>query len=258
MLFLITFIFVAFYWLWGFNYFRETPFERLNLQKQEFQEIYITEALDTLIPLINKNFIPELSISNKEVDKLIEQSYKRHADIFGLRYPMGKRRPKTMLFTGIYSKSGVHGYFGPFFNEIHLNGNLLSIQYPTVLAHEKSHQMGISSEAEANFYGYLICKYSGNKELEYCADLKLTVKFLRNLQKANPESYKIYYSEIDTNVIEQLVDIKKYWLNLLNHNMSDIQQKAYNSYLKSNGVKRGIQDYDMVSELIIAWNHRKY
>lgn len=55
---------------------------------------------------------------------------------------------------------GVTGSMGPFFCEFTLNGDLLPSQYPATYAHELAHLLGITSEAEANFYAYQVCTRS--------------------------------------------------------------------------------------------------
>lgn len=253
---IISVLFFLFYWSWGFNYYRVDPFKRHEMIEPEFHIEYITEALDTIIPALNSNYAAEMSLSEEEVDQIIEKTYKKLHQEFSLNYPNGKRRPKKMLFSGIYTKSSIYGYFGPFFNEIHLNPNLLAKQYPTVLAHEKAHQFGITSEAECNFFGYIICKKSGNQELMYCADQKIVLKFLRYLKINSPELYENYLERIRPEVMQDFRDIKEHWAQLIHQNAAKMSSKAYNVYLKSNGIKKGIDDYDMVTELLIAWEHK--
>ena len=53
---------------------------------------------------------------------------------------------------------GVTGSMGPFFCEFTLNGDLLPANYPATYAHELAHLLGITSEAEANFYAYQVCR----------------------------------------------------------------------------------------------------
>lgn len=65
-----------------------------------------------------------------------------------------------MLFTPFISMVGVTGSMGPFFCEFTLNGDLLPANYPATYAHELAHLLGITSEAEANFYAYQVCTRS--------------------------------------------------------------------------------------------------
>ena len=65
-----------------------------------------------------------------------------------------------MIFTPFISMFGVTGSMGPFFCEFTLNGDLLPINYPATYTHELAHLLGISSEAEANFYAYQAVSYT--------------------------------------------------------------------------------------------------
>ena len=75
----------------------------------------------------------------------------------GVHHPFHKSpRVTTMLFTPLISMVGVTGSMGPFCCEFTLNGDLLPPQYPATDAHELAHFLGITSEAEANFYAYQV------------------------------------------------------------------------------------------------------
>ena len=75
---------------------------------------------------------------------------------------------------------GVLGYMGPFFTEYNLNPDLLPVQYPFTYAHEMAHVLGISSEAEANLYGFLVCSRSGVPEIRFSAYFALLPYVLSN------------------------------------------------------------------------------
>ncbi|MFQ9022452.1 MAG: DUF3810 family protein [Parabacteroides merdae] len=73
---------------------------------------------------------------------------------------------------------------GPFFTEYNLNPDLLPVQYPFTYAHEMAHVLGISSEAEANLYGFLVCSRSGVPEIRFSAYFALLPYVLSNAYAA--------------------------------------------------------------------------
>ena len=94
--------------------------------------------------------------------------YNQISDTLGIhRPPHSSPRVKTMLFTPFISMVGVTGSMGPFFCEFTLNGDLLPANYPATYAHELAHLLGITSEAEANFYAYQVCTRSQAKEIRF-------------------------------------------------------------------------------------------
>ena len=156
-----------------------------------------------------------------------------------------------MVFSAFYGKLGLSGYFGPFFNEIHVNHYLLPMDYPFILAHEKAHQFGICSEAEANFVAYVICITSNNQRLKYSGYQSLLLYFLRDASQM--KEYKEYLDKIDKNVIRDLRFRQKYYQDMQNVTLSKVQSAANNSYLKANNIEKGVKNYNQVVSLVISW-----
>jgi hypothetical protein len=156
-----------------------------------------------------------------------------------------------MLFSSFYGKLGLSGYFGPFFNEIHINYYLLPVDYPFVLAHEKAHQFGITSEAEANFVAFVICIKSGDQRLKYSGYQSLLLYFLKDASQL--KEYKEYFNKIDKLVIGDIRFRQKYYQGLESRILSDIQTAVNNSYLKVNNIEKGVKNYNQVVSLVISW-----
>jgi hypothetical protein len=156
-----------------------------------------------------------------------------------------------MIFSSFFGKLGVNGYFGPFFNEIHINSYLLPVDYPFVLAHEKAHQFGITSEAEANLAAFIICIKSGDRQLRYSGYQSLLLYFLKDASQI--KEYREYIDKIDKRIIQDLRSRQKYYLGLENKNMSDMQSAVNDAYLKANKIEKGVKNYDQAVSLVISW-----
>jgi hypothetical protein len=247
-----------FYIVWGYNYFRPGIQDRIGWKTPESQEMGFKSVLDSLIIQTNYNYVPVTYSDYPIIEKLIEESYRDQSPGLGIRYPNGSRRPKKMLFSNFYGKLGLSGYFGPFFNEIHVNKNLLPIDYPFVLGHEKAHQFGFTSEAEANLAGFVICVKSGDQRLKYSGYLTLLLYFLRDA--AHTSDYRQYLNKIDKSVLNDIQFRQKYYDSLQNNTLSDIQTAANNQYLKANNIEKGVRNYNQVVSLVISWyyNSKNY
>jgi hypothetical protein len=240
-----------FYFAWGFNYFRQPIEKRLNWSRHIEKEDMFPTVLDSLISYANASRV-ELAVSDyPAIDSLVEASYREHASHFGYDYPNGSRRPKTMLFTWFFAKSGVSGYFGPFFNEVHLNGVLLPTEYPFVLAHEKAHQFGIPGEAEANFMAWYICNASTDKRLKYSANIQLLQYFLSD--PFHHEAIREYLKRFDKKAMADIMAQRNHWKKLRNETLDKAQTTANNAYLKSNKIHEGVMNYNSVVRLAIEW-----
>jgi hypothetical protein len=255
---LIALLYVYFYIVWGYNYFRPGIQDRIGWKTPESSEMVFVSVLDSLIIHTNANYISVKSSDYTMIDKLVEESYHDQSSGLGIHYPNGTRRPKTMLFSSFYSKLGLSGYFGPFFNEIHVNKYLLPMDYPFILGHEKAHQFGFTSEAEANLAGFVICVRSNDQRLKYSGYLALLLYFMRDA--AHTSGYRQYLSKIDKTVLNDIQFRQKYYDSLQNNTLSDMQTAANNSYLKANNIEKGVRNYNQVVSLVISWyyNSKNY
>ena len=242
----------CFYILWGFNYFRPTVETRLELGKTTIDESAFRSILDTIIVHTNSSYLPISNSDYSVIDTEVEKMYYFNSADLGIIYPNGVRRPKKMLFSSYFAKLGVSGYFGPFFNEVHVNRYLLPMEYPFVLAHEKAHQFGITSEAEANLAAYIVCTASGDQRLRYSGYLLMLLYFLTDAQEI-PE-YKDFIRKIDRAVILDLRFRHRYYKVMQNETLEKMQTATNDAYLKSNHIEGGVKNYNHVVSLVISWH----
>ena len=144
---------------------------------------------------------------------------------------------------------GVLGYMGPFFTEYNLNPDLLPVQYPFTYAHEMAHVLGISSEAEANLYGFPVCSRSGVPEIRFSAYFAL----LSNAYGLLSEEEFNEWKETISPEVKDLYNRKvAYWENLYSPFIGEIQSTVYNWFLKGNNIPSGRKNYSEVVALLMA------
>jgi hypothetical protein len=248
---LLALLYSFFYLSWGFNYFRPGIETRVGWKSPKADEQIFRSVLDSLIIYSNRSYI-QISVSDFPViDSLLEESYRKNSNGLGINYPNGTRRPKKMVFSSYFAKSGVSGYFGPFFNEVHLNSYLFPIDYPFLLAHEKAHQFGIASEAEANLAAFIICTTSDDLRLKYSGYMYLMLYFLKDAEMM--PDYHEFIKKIDKQVLANIRVRAKYYDGLQNTTLENVQTAVNDVYLKSNHVKKGVKNYNQVVKLVISW-----
>ena len=251
----LALLYALFYLTWGFNYFRPPIESRVGWKKSIPREEFFRSVLDSLIKGANSSYISIDKSQYPVVDSLVEKSYRQNNYVLGINYPNGSRRPKKMVLSSLFARSGVSGYFGPFFNEVHLNGLLFPLDYPYVLAHEKAHQFAITSEAEANLAAFVVCSTSEDKRLRYSAAINMLLYFLNDATGLT--DYHEYVKKIDSLVISDIRERSKYYDTFQNKTLEKIQRKANDVYLKSNHIKKGIKNYNEVVALVISWQQNK-
>ncbi|MDP3180643.1 MAG: DUF3810 domain-containing protein, partial [Bacteroidota bacterium] len=241
--------YILFYWFWGFNYYRSGINDRLQIARSKPDTVQFVKVLENLIAHTNASYCTFDSISKTEIAQLVESSYQKNASFLKINYPLGTRNPKPITLSSFFAKAGIAGYYGPFFNEVHLNDSLLMIEYPQVLAHECAHQFGITSEAEANFYSWLVCTHSNSKHLQYSANINTMNYFLS--QARHLHNFKDLVRQIDKPVIDDIRKIQKHWADMRNETIDKAAGKVNDAYLKTNKIEKGIEDYFGVVQFVM-------
>lgn len=245
----LSICYVLFYWFWGFNYYRSGINDRLQIGKSKPDTVQFVRVLENLIAQTNESYCTFDNITKPEISRLVESSYKENSSFLKLNYPQGSRIPKSISLSSFFAKAGIAGYYGPFFSEVHLNDNLLMIEYPQVLAHESAHQFGITSEAEANFYGWLVCAKSDSKYLRYSANLNMINYFLSQARRLHNFADLIH--QIDKPVIDDIRKVQKHWESMRNEQIDKAAGKVNDVYLKTNKIEKGIEDYFGVVQFVM-------
>ncbi len=252
----IAYILSLFHILWGFNYNRADIFTRTQLSKikEDNTDIY-KKTLKQLINEANNNYLSADFIpSTKYIDKSIEHSFKENAELLSITYPCGKRRVKSITLSLLFAKSGILGYFGPFFNEVQICSKLTKWDIPMVMAHEKAHQFGVTSEGEANFYAWLVCSTSECRWNRYSASVYAISMFLNKAKGA--DYVKKLAQDLLPRVKKDIIMRNNYWRSIRNKHLGSMSNFINDAYLKGNNVEKGVDDYGTMIDLIVAYKNR--
>lgn len=241
--------YVLFYWSWGFNYFRSGINERLEIARAKPDTIQFVKVLEHLIDKTNASYCTFEKITYPEIDSLVEASYQKNASFLKLKYPQGNRRPKPITLSNFFAKASIAGYYGPFFSEVQLNDSLLALEYPQVLGHEFAHQFGITSEAEANFYSWIVCSESDSKHLQYSANISMLNYFLSHGKRLH--NFPDLVHRINKPVINDIRRVQQHWENMRNETIDKAAGKVNDVYLKTNKIEKGIEDYFGVVQFVM-------
>lgn len=241
-----------FYFGWGISYFREDYYKRTDTVETQFNTDNLLNFTSRFIEDANNSYVRFDVIEKKEIKKELERVYSELYEPLAIKYPNGNRRDKNMIFESLFTKMGISGYYGPFFNEIHVNNYSLNYTYPFTLAHEMAHQFGIAKESEANLYAFLVCANSNDKRIRYSAYISTIGYLLNDAYTLLPEKYKELINSVRPEIKEDLNRNREHWLSARNEALSDAQNKAYDAYLKSNRVSSGRENYSEVVGLLIS------
>ncbi len=244
---------VWFYLGWGCNYYRANFFSRLHVQPVATEEEFFLEYLNEFADSINACYPAQITLTEAEIENLIKEEYRCLPDTCGLCPPLDFQHPKTVVFNRLYSAVGVLGYMGPFMAESQLNLQLLPEQYPFTYAHELAHLLGISSEAEANYWAYYVCLHSEESQLNYCGYYGLLPYLIGNARSLlSPADYQGWIRRLDPRIIEDLNAKSRFWQAQQIGWINDLQEAFYDWYLRSNQIPEGKANYSQVVQMVLA------
>jgi len=255
----IIWIYVWFYMAWGLNYSRPNFFQRTGIVYVSYTPSDFQDFVNDYIEKLNSAYTETNAVGKGLVQHEVVNQYNLMADSLAIHRPFhSSPRAKTMLFTPFISMVGVTGSMGPFFCEFTLNGDLLPLQYPATYAHELAHRLGISSEAEANFYAYQVCTRSQEKSIRFSGYFSILGHVLSNAYRLMPEEdYKKLLNRIRPEIIEAARKEQQYWNEKYSPIVGKVQDWIYDLYLKGNKIKSGRKNYSEVIGLIISYDKWK-
>ncbi|WP_425636269.1 DUF3810 domain-containing protein [Algoriphagus yeomjeoni] len=251
-----------FLFLWGFNYQRTPIVEQLGLSPramnlEELQnEVLITQRLAQQYrnSITQDTAAIENILPYPELEKLVRANIADNLDMLGLNFT---GRPRTKLFPppGFMRKMGILGIYFPFTGESYIDPTLHALEQPFTVAHEMAHSYGVTDEGEANFIAWVICTNSEDQLLRYSGQLRLLMYQIRDYYRMAPEDYREWLKNLDPGIKNDMMSIKRNSDSIQAFSL-EISRKTNDVFLKTQGVKAGINSYQQLPKLAFAWRER--
>ena len=249
----LAWIYVWFYLGWGLNYFRYSIYVRTRTVPAHYEEQAFRDFLTAYTDCLNASYVSGTRPDIRKMDREIKEFYRRLPAIYGLAEPREFQRPKYFTFTALYSGVGVLGSMGPFFAESQLNADLLPVQLPFTYAHEFSHLLGVSSEAEANYWAYQACIHSSFPEVRYSGYLGILPYVLVNASSVlSEEQFREWVKTIRPEIIGEYERKRVYWQEKYSPFIGRLQDCLYDWFLKGNRIASGKKNYAEVVGMLLA------
>lgn len=274
----LMWVYAWFYIAWGLNYSQPNIYYRIGMKPVEVSKAkfkkFAYQYADSLNALSNAS-LSNASLSNarKSIspDSIVNDALKNRVRDAVLKeynkigYRKGINKPfnqhphaKTMVFTPLSSMAGVTGSMGPFFCEFTLNGDILAHDYPATYAHEFAHFLGVANEGEANFYSYIVCTASADKQVRFSGYYHIFFHVLNNVYDILGEKEgERFLKHIHPEIIQRARNDRHYWLSKRCKALDAAQDFIFELYLRGNHVAEGRKSYSGVIGLILTWNEKK-
>lgn len=268
----LLWVYAWFYIAWGLNYSQPNIYDRTGMKPVEVSEAkfkaFAYQYADSLNALsissdiagssIFSDSIVDDGLKNRVRDAILKE-YNKIGYKEGINAPFNQHpHAKTMVFTPLSSMSGVTGSMGPFFCEFTLNGDILPHDYPATYAHEFAHFLGVANEGEANFYSYIVCTASADKQVRFSGYYHIFFHVLNNVFDILGEKEgERFLKHIRPEIIQLAKSDRRYWLSKRCKALDAAQDIIFDFYLKGNHVAEGRKSYSGVIGLILAWEEKK-
>lgn len=251
-----------FLFLWGYNYQRVPIFEQLELsprplgQDEIMREIELTSNIlvQLRLNLTQDSTAIQETIPYQELENIVRANMTANLYLLGLNFT---GHPRTKLFypTGFMTRMGILGIYFPFTGESYIDSALHPLERPFTVAHEMAHSYGVTDEGEANFIGWVISTNSDHPLLQYSGQLRLLRYQLSDLYRINPNLYRQTFSRLNKGIKNDLSAILKN-KEEIKPISSELSKRSNDIFLKTQGVKAGVQSYQQLPMLANAWRNR--
>lgn len=258
-LIIVTAIYISFNLFWGLNYNRLGIAYQLQLEPTEHTKADLEHIVALLTQRVNS--------TRRMLDSNIR--YPGSGEIFTRSTVAYQHAEKNFPFLHYGSKSikkslygtggnyfGFLGYYNPFTGESQLNLTQPAFLLPYVTCHEMAHQLGYASESEANFVGYLSAVRSPDILFHYSVYFDLFNYANRELFLRDSTQARANYRNLDTLVKKDFAELSAYHKKYKNP-LAPVIHQFYDQYLKVNQQDKGIESYNYVVGLLIAYE-KKY
>lgn len=249
-------LYIIFKIVWGLNYSRPSVSEELGIGNEKYSVKELVLLGDYFVQKTNDLKIRQIKIPAYTINELEKKSaaaynlMEQKNSLFRYSNPC----LKSVLNPYLISKAGIEGYYAPLTGEANMNINLPDFVKPYVSCHEIAHQLGISYEDEANLLGYLTAANSPDLNYQYSANYEMLRYILFEIRIKSPEDYKLLHDKLSARVLADFKTEKEFWRRY-NGEMFGYMDAAFDSFLKLNNQKKGINSYQDI--VIWLWNIHK-
>lgn len=255
----ISILYFLFHFLWGMNYYRVPLTEKLNIEKEYteeelllFTEKMITKTNEIHLKITNNDTISVVvPYADEEVfEKALEGFKTLPRKLKEFHYETKSIKPSLLRIPLSYM--GFGGYLNPFTNEAQLNTLKPNFTLPMTTCHEMVHQLGIASETDCNFIGFIAATQNNDLYFQYSAYCFITRFCLGNLERIEAGKGKALLEKLNLGVQKNIFEHEVFWDSY--HSPIDIFfELFYDGFLKANQQQDGMMSYSRFVGLIIGF-----
>ena len=249
---MVLWLFALCYAGWACNYYRSSIYDRTGKTPTSFDGEVFASFLEDYTSGLNESWC-DCACDTSTLEKDVHEWYSHVSPIYGLARPRSWQHPKTSVFSRLWTGAGVTGFIGPMSAEHHIMNGIPALEYPFTYAHEYSHVLGVSNEAEANWWAWEACRNSSDRAARYSAYIFIYGYVRSNASRLlSKEEYEAWAETVRPEVREDFAKIGLWWRSSRIGWFDEVQSWTYNLFLKGNRIPSGTKNYSEIINLIIS------
>ncbi len=249
---------VLLFWMllaWGAGYQRTPVDERWSLDLAPPTAEEVTKLRAQLLAMIQETAGRAVTDDPAEAIAAISESMERLVVARG-EVPIALPDQVRASLPGVFLISSTMGMCMPPVVEPWVDGALDPVSFTRVAAHELGHVAGYNRESEATLMGYLAGLNAENDMARYAIALGIYLDLIR--REPDPERYRVAWEALPLRAREDAAlgwEIQDRY-RIKNRLYQQVGYHAYDTYLKSQGIKEGMVNYSMGLGLFLgAWRN---
>jgi len=252
-----------FHILWGMNYHRNSLFQTLDIEQKEYTIEELTNLTNNLLSKIKQTHLElvthdtlkvKIPYSKKEIMAKTKFGYEALAKEYP-QYTYKKVSLKKSLFSLPLTYMGFSGYLNPISGEAHVDYLVPKVSLPMISSHEVAHQLGIASESEANFIGFLAATKNNDKNFNYSGYLTALRYSVSAIHFRDSLASKEIIEKIPLGILKNIKESQDFW-EAYQNKAEPFFKLFYDNYLKANQQNDGMQGYSKMVNLLVAYNEK--
>ena len=248
---------ISFYWLWGFNYKRDSFREIAGMASAkpttEFvisEYCRVTDSLIYLRQVMRDYTVDSFYVSESELRKELQVSLKS----IGLP-TSGHVRARRIKPKGSLLHISTAGVYLPFAGEGHIDAGLHPIIHPFTMMHEMSHGYGWTGEDVCNFLALIGTVNSKNPQVKYSGYFGYWRYLRSQVYQLDRDTFDGQFRKVDELVGRDYMEIIEY-SNRYKDILPELRDLFYDNYLKSHGISSGLINYSQMIVLSYEWQQQ--
>ncbi|MCK0131331.1 DUF3810 domain-containing protein [Flavobacteriaceae bacterium F08102] len=259
----LSVFYFLFHLLWGMNYYRNSLFTTMHLTARPYttaelialNEDVLRQLKSQHATLTKHDSLPVVTpYENEEILIKATNGFENLADHFP-HFTLLTPSVKKSMFRIPLSFMGFSGYLNPLTNEAQVNSLVPSVNLPMITSHEMAHQLGIASESEANFIGYMAACANEDPYFNYSANLLAIRYSVSALSFQDSIAAKEIIKRIPQGVLKNIKESQQFWEGYQNK-LEPFFKLFYDNYLKANRQQDGMLGYSKMVNLLVAYREK--